>query len=92
MTDPKINWDAVFLSNYESTVFCDVHWISKARDLYECARKLEPDVLRVLKSYGAVSRNEGSRLLSDHYQGGLLHAAFVCSRKPVEGCFDRQGR
>jgi hypothetical protein len=91
MTDPKINWDAVFLSNYESTVFWDVHWISKARDLYECARKLEPDVLRVLESYGSVSRNEGSKLLSDHYQGvyfmllsfaveNLLKAALIAKK------------
>jgi hypothetical protein len=69
MADPKVSWDAVYLSNYELTVFWDVHWVSNARDLYECAKKLEPEILRVLENYRAVSRKEATRLEPDHYQG-----------------------
>jgi len=69
MTDPEVNWDAVHRSNFESAAFWDVNWIAKARSLYECARKLEPEVLRVWESYRAKSRNEPVDLLPDHFQG-----------------------
>lgn len=69
MTDPKVDWNAVHLSNYESVAFWDVRWISKARDLYESARKLEPEVIRVLENRRAVSRRQTRNIQPDHYQG-----------------------
>ena len=69
MTDPDVNWDAVHRSNFESAAFWDVHWIAKARSLYECAKKLEPDVVAVWDSYRAKSRNESVELRPDHFHG-----------------------
>jgi hypothetical protein len=67
MTDLK--WDAVYRSVYESKAFWDIHWISKARDLYECARRIEPDVIRIWENRQAFARRKTARLLPDHYQG-----------------------
>ncbi len=69
MQNRKVNWDDVHVSNYESAAFWDVKWISKARDLYECAKKLEPEVVRIWENRRAVSSNESVRLQADHYQG-----------------------
>jgi hypothetical protein len=38
MNDSQTDWDPVHRANFESTAFWDVHWVRKARDLYESAR------------------------------------------------------
>src|SRR5207249_3039271 len=43
--------------------------IRKARDLYEAAKKLEPEVLRVWESYRERMPNMTAPLAPDHYQG-----------------------
>lgn len=70
--EDQIDWDRVHRSNYESAAFWDIKWIDKARNLYECAKKLEPEVLRVWESYRAKSRSEDARLLPDHFQGAFF--------------------
>src|SRR2546426_2171185 len=69
MDDATVDWDSVHRSNFESAAFWDIHWIRKARDLYEAAKKLEPEVLRVWESYLARMRNMTAPLAPDHYQG-----------------------
>jgi hypothetical protein len=72
MMDDQVSWDAVYASNFESAALWDVSWMSKARDLWECARKLEPEVLRVLESFPAASRNAAAKVAPDHYQGAYF--------------------
>jgi hypothetical protein len=69
MADKEVDWDSVHRTNFESAAFWDVHWISKARDLYETARKLEPDIIRVWESYRSRAKREPGSLKADHYQG-----------------------
>lgn len=69
MADEEVDWDSVHRTNFESAAFWDVHWISKARDLYETARKLEPDIILVWESYRAGVKGEPGPLKADHYQG-----------------------
>jgi hypothetical protein len=67
--DDDVRWDAVHRSNFERSAFWDVNWISKARDLFESAKKLEPEVVRVWESYRARAKSFASPLVPDHYQG-----------------------
>lgn len=69
MTTSDVDWDAVHKSNFESAAFWDVHWISKARDLYEAARLLEPAMEIVWNSYRAKAKGLGARLEPDHCTG-----------------------
>ena len=69
MSSDKVDWDAVHKSNFESAAFWEVHWIAKARDLYESARKLEPALEAVWDSYRERAKNFGARLELDHYNG-----------------------
>lgn len=69
MTSSGFNWDTVYKSNFESAAFWDVHWITKARDLYESARKLEPAMEAVWDSYRARAKNLSEPLKPDHYCG-----------------------
>ena len=56
MNASNIDWDRVHRSNFEAAAFRDINWISKARGLYESARKLEPEVVRLWESYLALMR------------------------------------
>lgn len=69
MSDDAVDWERVHRSNFEAAAFWDMHWVRKARDLYETARKLEPDITQVWESYRARARGEASPILADHYQG-----------------------
>ena len=69
MISSNVDWDAVYKSNFESAAFWDVHWITKARDLYESARKLEPAMEIVWDSYRARARTLAGPLEPDHYNG-----------------------
>ncbi len=68
MTDDVPDWDRVHRTNFESTAFWDVHWVSNARDLYESAKRLESDIEKVWESYRARSRGEAGSLVPDHFQ------------------------
>ncbi len=69
MASYDVDWDSVYKSNFESAAFWDVHWIAKARDLFESARKLEPAMEAVWNSYRARASNLSGRLEPDHYNG-----------------------
>lgn len=69
MASTEVDWDSVYRSNYIRTAFWDVHWIAKARDLYESARKLEPAMEKVWDSYRLSAKNLGGQLEPDHYIG-----------------------
>lgn len=45
-----MDWDQIDKRNYESTVFWDLHWITKADDLLASAALLEPEVRKVWKN------------------------------------------
>lgn len=65
----EVDWDYVYRSNYESKAFWYVHWISKARDLYESARMLEPALEAIWDSYRSRAQNTGTTILPDYYNG-----------------------
>lgn len=69
MASSEVDWDSVYRSNYLATAFSEVHWIAKARDLYESARKLEPAMEKVWDSYRARAKNLSSPLEPDHFNG-----------------------
>ena len=69
MNASNIDWDRVHRSNFEAAAFRDINWISKARGLYESARKLEPEVVRLWESYLALMRGEANSSPGDHCQG-----------------------
>ena len=37
--DNAINWDAVHRSNFEQAAFWDVHWLRKAKDLFQSGQE-----------------------------------------------------
>ena len=93
MSDSSVDWDRVHRSNFEMAAFWNVNWIGKARSLLQCARLLEPEVVKVWDSYLARSRGEANTLLADHYQGpyfmllsfaveSLLKATAVAQNSP----------
>lgn len=69
MASPDVEWDLVYRLAYESAVFLPVPWIKRASDLYESARKLEPAMEKVWKSYRARAQNPKGALEPDHYTG-----------------------
>lgn len=69
MASSEVDWDSIHRSNYVATAFWEVHWIAKARDLYESARKLEPAMEKVWDSYRAKAKNLSRPLEPDHYNG-----------------------
>lgn len=72
MADDEVDWDRVHRRNFASAAFWDVHWIRKARDLYETARSLEPHIAQVWESYRARVKGEPGALEADHYQGSYF--------------------
>ena len=69
MADKEVDWDRVHRQNYQSQAFWDIHWISKAKDLLESAKLIEPEVVRLWKNYHANLDGNTDGLLPDHYQG-----------------------
>jgi len=69
MAEPKFDWDGFDRSRYESTAFDEREWISTARALYESARKLEPDVIRVWEKWREVFKGRARRHPSNPCQG-----------------------
>lgn len=64
-----LEWKSVYCSNFEMYAFRDFYWIQKARDLYESARKLEPEVVGIWQSYRAWAKDGSPPAATDHYQG-----------------------
>lgn len=97
MSDPKVDWDYVHRVNFEMAAFSAINWIAKARNLFESAKQLEPEVVRDWESYRAKAKYMGA-LHPDHFQGpyfmllafateNLLKAAAVslkCSQYKAE--------
>ena len=69
MANKKVNWDMVFRQNYLSRVFWHIHWVSKAEDLLQSAKLIEPEVVRLWDNYRANLDGEINELLPDYYQG-----------------------
>jgi len=69
MSDTKVDWDYVHRCNFEMAAFSANNWIAKARNLFESAKRLEPEVVRVWESYREKAKNMGAALLPDHFQG-----------------------
>ena len=69
MTPDTPNWDAVYKSNFAAKAFWEVHWIEKARDLYESAKKLEPAIDAVWDSYERAAELPLSPVEPDHFIG-----------------------
>jgi len=69
MADDDVDWDYVHRSNFEQAAFWDVNWIRKAKDLFESAKKLEPELIRVWESYRARAKDFKTPLAPDYYQG-----------------------
>ena len=61
--------DVVHRSNFESAAFRDINWIRKARNLYESAKRLEPEVILVWESYRGHAKDATIPLKPDHFQG-----------------------
>lgn len=72
MTERKLDWDYVYRQNYESRVFCDIHWIGKAEDLMQSAKLLEPEVIRIWESFRAHATDKKTKILPNHYQGAYF--------------------
>jgi hypothetical protein len=69
MSHAKVDWDAVHRSNYERTAFGASDWILRAWDLYESARRLEPEVLRVWERYRELSEGSAGNYPRNYCQG-----------------------
>jgi len=69
MTERKFDWDGFDSRRYESTAFDEKEWISTARALYESARKLEPDLIRVWEKWREVFKGRAHRHPSNPCQG-----------------------
>ena len=64
-----VDWNLVHRRNYEMVAFSASHWLAKAQDLFESAKRLEPDVVRVWESYQNKAKNGDAVLVPDHFQG-----------------------
>ena len=69
MSEKKVDWDRVYRQNYWSWAFSDIQWISKAKDLLQSAKLIEPKVLRLWENYQEKLDGITDELLPDHYQG-----------------------
>ncbi len=69
MGDGQVDWDYVHRSNFESAAFWDINWIGKARNLFEAAKRLEPEVILVWESYRAHAKDATVPLKPDHFHG-----------------------
>ena len=85
MAEKAVDWDRVHRQNYQSRAFWDIHWISKAKDLLESAKFIEPKVVRLWENYHANLDGNTDELLPDHYQGSLVMPDLI--RHPDRGTF-----
>ena len=68
MANKKLDWDRVHRQNYLSRAFGYIHWISKAKELLQSAKLIEPEVVRLWSNYRANLDGENNELLPDYYQ------------------------
>ena len=68
MTDTAVDWDDVHCRNFEMAAFWDVNWIATARNLFESAKRLEPEVIRIWEIYREKMKNPTIPLPCD-FQG-----------------------
>lgn len=69
MNDTEVDWDYVHRCNFEMAAFWDINWIANARNLFESAKRLEPEVVRIWDIYREKIKNAAAPLPIDHFQG-----------------------
>ncbi|MEQ1663729.1 MAG: hypothetical protein ABL877_13635 [Thiobacillus sp.] len=69
MNDTEVDWDYVHRCNFEKAAFWDINWIANARNLFESAKRLEPEVVRIWDAYREKIKNAAAPLPIDYFQG-----------------------
>jgi hypothetical protein len=69
MNDTEVDWDYVHRCNFEMAAFWDINWIANARNLFESAKRLEPEVVRIWDAYREKIKNAAAPLPIDCFQG-----------------------
>ena len=68
-THNEVDWTHVHRSNFESAVFGATKWVQKAIDLFESAKRLEPEIIQVWEGWRALSQGESVSPAPDYFQG-----------------------
>lgn len=67
-TKNNIDWDKVYLLNYENKAFRDIHWLGKAKELIKTANLIEPILNQVWESV-INNKRDCTKIEYNYYSG-----------------------